>query len=98
MDARLEELLIELNSVHWDIIALCETHKKVKNLVELDRTGHLLYTRHTEDRQCGGVGFLIHQKLKTLIKFESISDRVAQCIIQSNTTFKSSKFMCQQSI
>lgn len=65
--------MVEFNNIHWDIIGSCEKQRKGKNLHELDRTGHLLCTRHTKDGQCGGVGFFINQKLKvSMIIFETI--------------------------
>lgn len=87
-DSRLQELLIELEYIKWDIIGLCEIRRKGEDLIKLD-SGHLLYTNGTDDGKFGGVGFLINRKLKdSVVKVESTSDRVAQCILQLNKRYK----------
>ena len=81
-DGRLEELLLELENIKWDIIGLCEIRRKDERLLDIKHE-HQLYYRGTPDGRNSGVGFIINKTLKNKItSYNSLLDRVASVTIK----------------
>ncbi|XP_026328648.1 uncharacterized protein LOC113236703 [Hyposmocoma kahamanoa] len=73
----------ELETIKWEIVDLAEVRRKGEDLTILS-CGHMLYHKGHDDSSCGGVGFLIHNRLYTSVKCVKIklNDRYALKIIQ----------------
>ena len=57
-EGKLEELILELENIKWNIIGLCEIRRKDEGLLDV-KNGHQLYYRGTSDGRNSGVGFII---------------------------------------
>ena len=78
-EEHLDNFLIELEHVKWDIIGLCETKLK-QEFVSTVLGDHELYNSgvHEDSNRRDGVGFLVHKKHKdAVIGFTGVSERVA---------------------
>ena len=81
-DGRLEELLLVLKNITWNIIGLREIRRKDEKLLDI-KHGHQQYYRGTSDGRNSGVGFIINKQIKNNItSFNSLSDRVASLTIK----------------
>ena len=86
-DGRLQELLLELENIKWDIIGLCEIRRKDERLLDIKHE-HQLYYRGTPDGRNSGVGFTTNKKLKIKItSYNSLSDRVASVTIKLSNCY-----------
>jgi len=82
-EARLEELVHELEMVKWDIIGLSETHLPGERITTLE-SGHILYQKN-RNHQMGGVGLLVNKSIKSRVtKYCAISSRVIYIILKLN--------------
>ena len=64
----LDRPIDEVENIKWDIIDLCETHRKGEGLLEI-RAGYWMYEiGKTEDNPDAiGLAFLIHPKIKVCV-------------------------------
>ena len=82
----LDRLVEEADRIDWDIIGLCETHRKGEGITII-KDGHLLYDAgKTEDQpHARGVAFLINKKIKDNISnTKKHSDRIISLDIHIN--------------
>ena len=78
----LEVMLKELTNVKWNIIGLCETKQKDKQ-VTIVEGNHYLFNSGNNSTKKNGVGFLIHKSLyEKVADFSPISDRIAYIQLQ----------------
>ena len=73
----------ELKNIRWDIVGLSKVHREEKKLVQLKDGHHLFYYRGKDRGKSSGVGFLSNRDIAgNLMKFSSLSDRVAWIVIR----------------
>lgn len=78
LNGKEDELIQEFEKVGINILAITETKKKGKHVMELDN-GHILILSgvNNEERARGGVGCLIEKNMKTYLKkWDCISERI----------------------
>ena len=77
----------EIEKIKWDIIGISEMRRPGENVVEL-ASQHIMFNKGNDKKQ-GGVGFLIHRKLKGNIEeFHATSNRVASVTIRISKRYK----------
>ncbi|XP_064424659.1 craniofacial development protein 2-like, partial [Latimeria chalumnae] len=87
-EMKLQELEEELRRIKWDIVGLSELRHKGEEQLEL-KSGHLFYHRGSKNGRTGGVGFLIHKRLKNnIVELESISDRIARLVLKISKRYE----------
>ena len=80
-ECHLVSLENEIEKIKWDIIGISEMRRPGENVVEL-ASQHIMFNKGNDKKQ-GGVGFLIHKKLKGNIEeFHATSNRVASVTIR----------------
>jgi len=80
-DHHLEYLENEISKIKWDVIGISEMRRPDENATQLPNQ-HILFHKGNDKKQ-GGVGFLIHKKLKgNITEFHATSDRVASVTIK----------------
>lgn len=83
-EARLAELLEELEGVSWDIIGLSKVRRAHEGYTVLNN-GHVLCYRGLPEKREYGVGFLIHKDIVGNVdEFYSINERVTCAVINLN--------------
>ena len=93
-------LLEEVGKIEWDIIGLCETHRKGEGLSTVEG-GHVLYDagKSEEHPKARGLGFLINKAIKDKISNPTmISERVASLDINIEMQEKMTVVMVSQFI
>ena len=84
----------EIEKIKWDIIGISEMRRPGRNVVEL-ASQHIMLNKRNDKKQ-GGVGFLIHKKLKGNIEeFHATSNRVASESL-NDTRLESFRYMLQR--
>ena len=77
-DDSIDELLAELSSIHWDIVAISETWRTEKQELWHTTRGNRLFAGSGHDSNTRGVAFLIHSRwVKQLRRFCPVNERVA---------------------
>ncbi|XP_037804046.1 craniofacial development protein 2-like [Penaeus monodon] len=80
-DYHLEYLENKISKIKWDVIGISEMRRPGENATQLPNQ-HILFHKGNDKKQ-GGVGFLIHKKLKgNITEFHATSDRVASVTIK----------------
>ena len=86
-ECHLVSLENEIEKIKWDIIGISEMRRPGENVVEL-ASQHIMFNKGNDKKQ-GGVGFLIHKKLKGNIEeFHATSNRVASVTIRISKQYK----------
>ena len=86
-ECHLVSLENEIEKIKWDIIGISEMRRPGENVVEL-ASQHIMFNKGNDKKQ-GGVGFLIHKKLKGNIEeFHATSNRVASVTIRISKRYK----------
>ena len=86
-ECHLVSLENEIAKIKWDIIGISEMRRPGENVVEL-ASQHIMFNKGNDKKQ-GGVGFLIHKKLKGNIEeFHATSNRVASVTIRISKRYK----------
>ena len=86
-ECHLVSLENEIEKIKWDIIGISEMRRPGENVVEL-ASQHIMFNKGNDKMQ-GGVGFLIHKKLKGNIEeFHATSNRVASVTIRISKRYK----------
>ena len=81
-DGRLEELLLELENIEWNITRLCEIGRKDERLLDI-KHDHQVYRGGISVDRNSGVGLIINEKLRSkIISYNSLSERVASVTIK----------------
>lgn len=76
-DCRLDELMHELQPVHWDVVLLNETMRMQKEELWESEYGHI-FAGSGHDTPIRGVGILLHKRWKPfIVRFKAVSERVA---------------------
>ena len=92
-ECHLVSLENEIEKIKWDIIGISEMRRPGENVVEL-ASQHIMFNKWNDKKQ-GGVGFLIHKKLKGNIEeFHATSNRVASESL-NDTRLESFRYMLQ---
>ena len=87
-DNRLDHLTEELQNIKWHIVGMSEVRRKQENVISVNVSKHLFYYRGKENEKSSGVGFLINSSIVgNVLKFDSLSDRVAYVIIRLNKRY-----------
>ena len=87
-DIRLEHLTEELVNIKWHIIGMSEVRRKSENIINMKVSNHLFYYRGKENEKSSGVGFLVNNNIAgNVLKFDSLSDRVAYLTIRLNKMY-----------
>ena len=86
-ECHLVSLENEIEKIKWDVIGISEMRRPGENVVEL-ASQHIMFNKGNDKKQ-GGVGFLIHKKLKGNIEeFHATSNRVASVTIRISKRYK----------
>ena len=86
-ECHLVSLENEIEKIKWYIIGISEMRRPGENVVEL-ASQHIMFNKGNDKKQ-GGVGFLIHKKLKGNIEeFHATSNRVASVTIRISKRYK----------
>ena len=87
-DIRLDHLTEELQNIKWHIIGMSEVRRKSENVISMNESKHLFYYRGKENEKTSGVGFLVNSNIAgNVLKFDSLSDRVAYVTIKLNKMY-----------
>ena len=86
-ECHLVSLENEIEKIKWDITGISEMRRPGENVVER-ASQHIMFNKGNDKKQ-GGVGFLIHKKLKGNIEeFHATSNRVASVTIRISKRYK----------
>ena len=67
---------------------MSEVRRKSENVISLNESKHLFYYRGKENEKLSGVGFLVNSNIAgNVLKFDSLSDRVAYLTIKLNKMY-----------
>jgi len=87
-ELHLTSLENEIRKINWDVIGISEMRRLGEKVIELPN-GNIMFHRGNENKKQGGVGFLVHKKLKGNIEeFHATSDRVASLTIKISKRYK----------
>ena len=77
-----DTMLVELESMKWDVVGLSATQIK-ETKIEVLPSGHFFFNSGNNLTRTNGVGFLVHKSLSPFISdYDDISDRLATLTLQ----------------